>query len=297
MNVHQLELFYHVALHEGVSRAAKALQKEQPTLSKQINDLEDRLRAKLYHRRPFELTEKGAALFAAIEPFFRDLPKLEARIKGGDLIRIGASPLVLAEHLPAVEKEVRKQFPRLRATLREANQPELVEWVEREEIDLAITLLPRRPPQKVFSKLLVELPMALLVPQKSPVRASAQLWKKAEAEAGEVSAGLVCLTEGEMLCREFQERLRRMDVEWRPTIEVGSLNLVERYAMEGYGIGLTALAPGARPAAGLRILELPDFPTLPLGMLWRDDEDKLGRAFRQALERRAKEFSGRKGAG
>ena len=41
MNVHQLELFYHVALNEGVSAAARALDKEQPTLSKQINDLEN----------------------------------------------------------------------------------------------------------------------------------------------------------------------------------------------------------------------------------------------------------------
>ena len=282
MNVHQLELFYHVARHEGVSRAAQALGKEQPTLSKQINDLEDRLSVKLYHRRPFKLTEKGAALFAAIEPFFRELPRLETQLKGGDLIRIGASPLALEEHLPAVEREVRRRFPGLRATLREANQPMLAAWVEREEIDLAITLLPREIPAKVFSKLLVELPMALLVSKKSAVKSASELWRE-----GEVNRGLVCLTEDEMLCREFQQTLRRLKVEWRPTIEVGSLRLVERYTEEGYGIGLTALAPGTRPPASLRALALEGFPKLPLGLLWRDNENKLGRAFREELEKRA----------
>jgi len=282
MNVHQLELFYHVAREKGVSNAAKALGKEQPTLSKQINDLEDRLRVKLYHRRPFQLTEKGAALFAAIEPFFRELPKLEARLKGGDFIRIGASPLVLAEHFPAVEKETRRGFPGLRATLREANQPQLVEWVERDEIDLAVTLLPRRIPTKVFSKLLAELPMVLLAPKKSSWRGAAQFWSEPE-----VRANLVCLTEDEMLCREFQEKLRQLGVEWRPTIEVGSLKLVERYTEEGYGIGLSVGAPGMRPPTTLRAIPLPDFPTLPLGLLWRDNGNRLVRAFCDGFSKRA----------
>ncbi len=260
MNVHQLELFYHVALHEGVSRAAKALGKEQPTLSKQINELEERLRVKLYHRRPFQLTDKGVMLWAAIEPFFRELPRLEQQLQGGDLIRIGASPLVLSDHLPAVEKLARRQFPRLRVALREANQPQLAEWVEREEIDLAVTLLPRRLPQKLFSKLLAALPMVLLAPKKSRWRAAEELWRQTEGRPG-----LVCLTDDEMICREFQETLRQMKVEWRPAIEVGSLSLVERYTEEGYGLGLTVQAPGARFRGTLRVIELPGFPGAAAG--------------------------------
>ena len=81
MNVHQLELFFHVVLHQGVSPAARALEKEQPTLSKQINDLEDSLRAKLYHRRPFRLTEKGEILFRSIEPFSAAFPGSNNRSK------------------------------------------------------------------------------------------------------------------------------------------------------------------------------------------------------------------------
>ena len=77
-------MFYYVAIHRGVSPAAKALGKEQPTLSKQINDLEDHLRVKLYHRRPFQLTEKGGELFAAIESFFRDLPRLEQKVRAAN---------------------------------------------------------------------------------------------------------------------------------------------------------------------------------------------------------------------
>ncbi len=285
MNIYHLELFYHVVVHGGVSQAAKALEREQPTVSKQVNDLEDSLRVKLYQRRPFKLTEKGELLFQGLEPFFRELPKLELRVKGTDTIRIGASPIVLTDHLPAVVKRVRKQFPNLHLVLREANQPQLSQWIEKGEIDLAITLLPRTLPQKVFAKQLLEIPMVLLVPRGSTLSSANALWAQPE-----VHESLICLTPDEMLCREFQETLKRLEVEWRPRIEVGSLHLVEHYVQEGYGIGLSVAVPGLRRSLKLRALELTGFPALPLGMLWRDNEDKLLRAFREQVERRAAEF-------
>jgi len=282
MNVHQLELFYHVVVNQSVSRAAKALGREQPTLSRQINELEAGLRVELFHRRPFQLTEKGALLFKGIEPFFRELPRLEQQVMGGDLIRIGAPALALAEHLPAVEKLARRQFPHLRAVLREANQPQLLEWMERGEIDLAVTLIPAKLPQKIFSKGLIELPMVLLAPGSGRAPTAEQLWSKAG-----LRGDLICLTADEMLCEQFQAGLRRLGIEWQPTIEVGSLDLVQRYTLEGYGFGLTVRLPGMRLPKTLRIIELPGFPALPFGLLWRDNEDKLVRVFRELIEQRA----------
>ena len=214
MNIHHLELFYHVVVHQGVSHAARVLDKEQPTLSRQINELEDSLRTRLYHRRPFGLTEKGETLFRAIEPFFRDLPKLEAKVRGGDTIQIGASTIILADHLPAVEKKVRGQFPNLRLVLRESNQPRLLQGLERGEIDLAITLLPAQLPQKTFAQPLLQIPLVLLVPKASPLRSAAQLWKQVE-----IRENLICLMQDELICHEFQETLKQEEVDWRPPWE------------------------------------------------------------------------------
>jgi len=286
MNIHQLELFYQVVRHQGVSAAARALDKEQPTLSKQINELEDSLRVKLYHRRPFKLTEKGELLFRGIERFFQELPRLEQQVKGGDTLRIGASPIVLSEHLPVIERRVRRQFPNLHLVLREANQPQLTSWVEREEIDLAVTLLPRELPQKVFAERLAELPLVLLVPQSSRLTVAEELWREPE-----VQESLICLTPDEMICREFQEALRRREVEWRPQIEMGSLKLIEHYVQEGYGIGLSVRMPGTALSPNLRALDLPGFPAVPLGMMWRNSEDRLLRAFREQVKHRAEEIA------
>jgi len=287
MKIHQLELFYHLARNRGVSQAARALEKEQPTLSKQINELEDELRTRLYHRRPFSLTGPGRTLFRAIEPFFRDLPKLEAKIKGGDFIRIGASPIVLAHHLPAVAKEVRKQFPNYRLQLREFNQPQLEQAALEGDLDLAITLLPLKSPLKVFTQPLLRLPLVLLAPKSSPIRTAAQLWSQRE-----ITQPLICLTDDEAICREFQAGLRRLGVEWRPQIEVGSLELVARYVEEGYGLGLSVRIPGAQRSPGLRELELPGFEPLTLGLMWHDPRDKLLKAFREAAAARAGVFAG-----
>jgi DNA-binding transcriptional LysR family regulator len=287
MNVHQLELFFHVVVHQGVSPAARALGKEQPTLSKQVNDLEDSLCAKLYHRRPFRLTEKGEILFRAIEPFFRGLPRLEQQAKGGDLIRIGASPIFLRDHLPCVEKQVRKAFPNLHLVLRESNQPQLLQDIERGEIDLAITLLPGELPQKIFAKALYPLRLILLAPKKLKLISAAELWKRSE-----IDEPLICLTPDELVCRVFQQTLQRMEIEWRPRIEVGSLDLVEHYVREGYGLGLSLRIPGVKLSPQLRGLELPDFPPIPLGLLWRDNQDKLVRAFRERVEEHAARIVG-----
>jgi DNA-binding transcriptional LysR family regulator len=282
MNVHQLELFFHVVANQGVSPAARALDREQPTLSKQINELEDSLGAKLYHRRPFRLTEKGEILFRGISPFFRSLPRLEQQVKGGDSIRIGASPVFLTDHLPAVEKEVRKTFPHLHLVLRQDNQPQLLQDIERGELDLAMTLLPRELPRKVFATPLYHLPLILLAPKKARFPSPAELWKRSE-----IDQSLICLAAGEMICREFQQTLGRMGIAWRPRLEVGSLHLVAHYVRAGYGLGLSVRIPGVSLPSGLRAISLPDFPAIPLGLLWRDNEDKLVRAFRQGVEARA----------
>jgi DNA-binding transcriptional LysR family regulator len=283
MNVHQLELFYHLAVHRGVSAAARALDKEQPTLSKQINDLENGLHVKLYHRRPFRLTKEGETLFRRIEPFFRNLIKLEAQVRGGDCIRIGASPVILAEHLPSVEKEVRRRFPHLHIVLREANQPQLVQWLESGEIDLAITLLPVEVPQKTFAQPLLPMPLVLLTLKTNPLRSADQLWKQSE-----VNEPLVCLAPDDLVCRLFQSALKRLGVRWRPAVEVASLDLVAQYVMRGFGIGLGLRAPGVKLSPKLRTIELPGIPVPSLGMLWRDDQDKLLRLYRARISERAR---------
>lgn len=145
INVHHLELFYYVARHGGISEAVRTCPTafQQPAISSQIIQLEEFLGVTLFQRRPFELTPAGRELYEFASPFFGNLDRMTEKLQGGTAhsIRVGASEVILRDHLPPILQEVRKKFPKLKLVLREGYQPQLEQWIERQEIDVAFTLL------------------------------------------------------------------------------------------------------------------------------------------------------------
>src|SRR6266850_8330470 len=175
MNVHHLELFYFVARHGGIMPAVRNIPYgiQQPAVSSQIAQLEEFLGVTLFQRRPFALTPDGEKVYAFIQPFFANLDKLATDIQGGQTrhIRIGASTIVLREHLPELFQGVRKKFPGLKISLREGFPAQLENLLQKEEIDLAITLIEKKSAPGIHSLALLELPPVLLVQKNSPVKA------------------------------------------------------------------------------------------------------------------------------
>src|SRR5512138_2341764 len=104
MNIHHLELFYFVAGDGGITEAVRNIPYgiQQPAVSGQVAQLEEYLGVTLFQRRPFALTAQGQKLYKYIEPFFSGLDELAAELQGGQArqIRLGASTVVLREHLP-----------------------------------------------------------------------------------------------------------------------------------------------------------------------------------------------------
>src|SRR5258706_8393695 len=167
MNIHHLELFYYVARHGGISEAVRNIPYgiQQPAVSGQIAQLEEFLGVTLFQRRPFALTAPGEKLFRFIEPFFSKVDTVADEIQGGKThqIRIGASEGILRDYLPELLRAVRKKFPNLKIALREGYQPALEGWLQEDELDLALTLIEKKPPAGLHSQALLELPLILLV--------------------------------------------------------------------------------------------------------------------------------------
>src|ERR1051325_2075761 len=165
MNIHHLELFYYVARHGGISEAVRNMPYgiQQPAMSAQVIQLEESLGVTLFQRRPFALTTAGRELFDFIQPFFGNLSATAEKLRGGvsQHIRIGASEIVLRDYLPEVVQEVRKKFPKLKLTLREGYHPQLLSWLQKQELDLSITLLENKPPPGTHGSTLLKLPLVL----------------------------------------------------------------------------------------------------------------------------------------
>jgi DNA-binding transcriptional LysR family regulator len=289
MNVHHLELFYYVAKFGGISEAARNMPYgiQQPAISGQLIQLEDFLGVTLFHRRPFKLSPSGQELYEFCEPFFGRLDLLTQKLQGGTAhhIRIGASEIVLREHLPTLAHKVRERFPKLTFALREGYQPDVEGWLERQEIDLALTLLSERLRPGFQALPLLRFPLLLLVPRKSRWKSAAELW-----EQDRIHEGLITLPAYESMCRNFQQGLSKRNLDWFPTIEVSSFDLIETYVANNYGIGLFLDVPKMKIRPDLRRLPLPDFEPVTFGALWVGKITPLIQAFIEVVKGRAREL-------
>jgi DNA-binding transcriptional LysR family regulator len=290
MNIHHLELFYFVARHGGITEAVRNIPYgiQQPAVSGQVAQLEEYLGVTLFQRRPFALTPAGQKLYQFIQPFFANLDLIASELQGGKArqIRIGASTIVLREHLPEVFQNVRKRFPNLKISLREGYPMEFENLLQKEELDLAITAIENKPAPGLHSAALVKLPLVLLVPKVSQVTAARQLW-----EQDKIAEPLICLPAAEALCKNFQQGLARLGVDWFPSMEVSSVDLIETYVANGFGIGLSVQVPNTKLLPTVRRLPLPDFAPVVLGALWRGKTSALLQAFLDEFQLRAKRFS------
>jgi DNA-binding transcriptional LysR family regulator len=290
MNPHHLELFYHVAKSKGVSRAARQMSYgiQQPSVSAQVNALERDLGVTLYERRPFKLTPAGEELFKFVQPFFGKIGEVRERLQGAGQIRVGGSPILFRDYLSPVIEAVRKQFPRLSMILRALNQPELIEAIEHDDLDLVISLIPDNLSPTFCSIEIIELPLILLVPKHSRIKSSKDLWV-----AERISEPLISLGPKELICQRFQQTLAKLGVYWLPRIEMDSLDLIEQYVGAGYGLGLSVRLPDGRFSSKIRVLELPDFPSVKLGLIYRDGsstDDPVRRAFLAEVRKQAARF-------
>jgi DNA-binding transcriptional LysR family regulator len=289
MNIHHLELFYYVAKHGGISEGVRNMPYgiQQPAMSAQVIQLEEVLGVTLFHRRPFALTAAGQDLFDFVRPFFDNLNATEERIRGGvaQHTRIGASEIVLRDYLPAVVQAVRKKFPKLKLTLREGYHPQLFSWLQKQELDLVITLLDNKFPAGTHGCTLLKLPLVLLVAKESRITSAADLWKR-----DRIDETLISLPSNEPVYRSFLQGLSRLGVDWFPGIEVSTIKLVETYVAHGYGIGLSLAVPKAKLESSLRALPLEGFEPVTLGAVWQGKPTPVMQAFVDAIEHVAKDL-------
>ena len=271
MNVHHLELFYYVARYGGIMEAVRNMPYgiQQPAISGQLLQLESHLGVKLFRRRPFELLPAGTELYEFIYPFFGGLGGMEKRLRSAsrETLRVAAPVLALRDHLPRVLQEVRKHFPHLQLTLRAGQQPQVEAWLERQELDFAITLLEGQGAKGLQHLPLLELPLVLLVPKTSRFRNASEIFDALATES--LEDPLISITATELAPRRFREFLESRSLEWPSRVEVTDLELVEVYVQNGFGIGLGLAIPGSSTAKDLRVLPITDIAPLRLGAVWQ----------------------------
>src|SRR6266567_3649020 len=203
MNIHHLELFYYVARHGGISEAVRNMPYgiQQPAISGQVIQLEEFLGVTLFHRRPFSLTPPGKKLYDFIKPFFDNLTPTAEKLRGGisQHLRIAAGETLLRDHPPPLLQELSKPFPKLKVTLREGYHPEVLTWLQQQEIDVSIGLLGAKPPAGINAFPVFKMPLVLLVPKPSRLKSAEELWGR-----DRIDETLITVPSNQPICRAFQ---------------------------------------------------------------------------------------------
>jgi len=140
------QLRYFVAVAEDLSfvRAASRLHVSQPPLSSQIKSLEEELGVRLLDRdtRSVQLTPAGRVFLEGARRLLDDLQLLSrkaSRTAAGDigLLRIGFVASSVFSVLPGVLSRLADHLPGVQLSLQQQGSLAMVDWLRREEIDLA----------------------------------------------------------------------------------------------------------------------------------------------------------------
>lgn len=150
MELRVLRYFLAVAKEENMTEAANVLHVSQPTLSRQIADLEDELGKKLFIRtnRSTVLTEEGMHLRQRAEEILSLVDQTEAEIASEDAdnitgcIRIGAAETFAAHHLTDIFAQIHKAHPGVTCELFSGNADLVEEKIERGLLDFGLLLEP-----------------------------------------------------------------------------------------------------------------------------------------------------------
>ena len=145
MEIRVLRYFLEVAREGSVTHAAQRLHVSQPTLSKQIKDLEAELGEKLFIRSSFSvrLTDEGMLLRRRAEDILDMVDKTEEEFKalgevnGGD-IHIGAAESDNIKYLARHIKNLQARYPRIRIHLYSGDTDDLSERLDRGLLDFAV---------------------------------------------------------------------------------------------------------------------------------------------------------------
>lgn len=149
MELRVLRYFLEIAREENITRAAAVLHISQPTLSKQMKDLETELGKKLFVRSNYsvKLTDEGMLLHKRAEEIVELVEKTMGEFKAldeviGGEVHIGCAESCQMKYLARVIKKIRETYPLFQYHLISGNTEQVTERLDKGLIDFACIVEP-----------------------------------------------------------------------------------------------------------------------------------------------------------
>ena len=147
MEIRVLRYFLETAREENMTRAAERLYISQPTMSKQLKELEKELGVKLFKRSNYniKLTEAGMLLreraediLSLVDKTLEEFKSLDS-LNSGDIF-VGAPESETMEQFAQVVSDLQKQYPGIRCNIYSGNMQDVCEKLDKGLLDFAIVM-------------------------------------------------------------------------------------------------------------------------------------------------------------
>ncbi|MFT5077981.1 MAG: LysR family hydrogen peroxide-inducible transcriptional activator [Planctomycetota bacterium] len=175
MTITQLKYVLAVAEHKNFTKASQHTFVTQPTLSMQIQKLEDELDILIFDRsrKPIELTPVGQKIVQQAKSIVNEAERMQDIVdqeKGfiGGEFKLGIIPTIMPTLLPMFLKNFTNKYPKVQLKIEELTTEDIVTRLQDGHLDAAIAATPLLE-DKVKERVLYYEPFVGYVPQGHPL--------------------------------------------------------------------------------------------------------------------------------
>jgi LysR family hydrogen peroxide-inducible transcriptional activator len=239
MEMHQLRYVVAVARTGNFSRAAEQCHVAQPSLSQQIQKLEDELGERLFDRmkREARLTSYGEAfmrhavrILEEVDAAKREMTDAQELLRG--TLTLGVLPTIAPYLLPDVMAQFMEKFRGVETVVQEDTTARLLKLAHGYEIDFALASQPIRDERLEVKELFSE-ELLLALPPGHPLTR-----KRTVAVADLEGERLIVMKEGHCLGDQVLGFCDRRDVKPKISFRSAQLETIQALVSSGLGISL-----------------------------------------------------------
>ncbi len=241
MTITQLQYVLAVAEHRNFTLAAEKCFVTQPTLSMQIQKVEEELSILIFDRskKPIQLTEIGQKIVNQAKNIVNEANRMQDIVEqqkgfiGGEF-RLGIIPTVMPTLLPMFLNTFIKKYPKVKLIVEELNTEEIIIKLKNGHLDAAIAATPLME-EKIKEVVMYYEPFMVYVPTNH------QHFQKDELEVDDLNLDEILLLQDGHCFRDGILNLCRNTNPNKHThfqLESGSFETLIKLADEGLGITL-----------------------------------------------------------
>lgn len=294
MDIRVLRYFLTVASEGNITKAAESLHITQPTLSRQLMDLEEELGTQLFVRgkRHIELTDGGIMFQQRVREIISLLEKAEREISGenqvvGGTVSVGCVESSAAFLLPEVMSAFSAKYPEVRYEFYAADGDDIRDKLDSGSLDIGILVEPVETSKYDFSRLAIKDRWGIILRDDDPLAA------RESVGMSEISHLPLILSRRTIVKEEIYEWLgagNRLNVAATVNLPTNGLLLVEKKL--GYMVSIEG-AFAIRPKAGIRFIPFTPDRTSGHVVAWRKNRifNTAARLFVEELRKCDEEYT------